>query len=65
MVAVVLIFQLRYRLIACRPPMFGKVVNIVGHLRCHLLNSDAAHCGIVWAHGDILKVVKLAENAEL
>ena len=64
-IAVILLLQSLDGFLASYLLSLGKVVDIVGHLRQHLVLGDAAHSSIVGAHGDVLQVVKLAEDAEL
>ena len=65
MIAVILLYESRNRPFTCRLPCLGEVIYIVGHGCKHLLLRYATYSGIVGAHGYILQVVQLAENAEL
>ena len=65
MISVILLLQSSDGFFASYLPSLGEVIEIVGHLRQHLLLGYAAYSGIVGAHGYVLEVVQLAEDAEL
>ena len=64
-IAVILLLQSLDGLFASYLLGLGEIVDIVGHLSEHLVLGYATHRGIVGTHGDVLQVVKFAEDAEL
>ncbi|SCH53796.1 Uncharacterised protein [uncultured Bacteroides sp.] len=65
MIAVVIGFQFRTRLLVTHPRSRSQCVNILFKVGVHFLLADAADFHIAVVHGNVHQVVQIAEHADL
>ena len=65
MVAIVFILEFPERFFLIPAFSLGHPIDVVGHLRAHLLFCETAYRGKLSIHGDIDQIIKFAEDTEL
>ena len=65
MVSVVVGLELGERLVICNAQALREALHALSHLPQQLLLGDAANACKLGQHGDVRKVVELAEDGEL